>query len=63
MSAKKTGKLRRSLFDLILSDKYGKMNDNTFFWGNSDPNDIQKDTDSTKKRVWRYYSNPLTRKK
>lgn len=56
------GKSRRGLFDIISSpaDTNGQHNDDAFkFWQDSDPNDIQQDTGSTKTRVLRYYSNPL----
>lgn len=56
------GRSRRGLFDIISSpaDTNGKHNDDAYqFWKDSDPNDIQENTGSTKTRIWRYYSNPL----
>lgn len=56
------GKIRKGLFDIVSSpaDTNGLHNDRAQkFWKDSDPNDIQKETGSTKSRVMRLYSNPL----
>lgn len=56
------GKIRKGIFDIVSSpaDTNGRHNDEGYqFWKDSDPDDIQKDTGSTKSRVVRLYSNPL----
>lgn len=56
------GKIRKGLFDIFSSpsDKNGRNNDEAYqFWQDSDPDDIQANTGSTKSRVYRIYSNPL----
>lgn len=56
------GKIRKGLFDIFSSpsDKNGKNNDEAYqFWMDSDPDDIQTNTGSTRSRIYRIYSNPL----
>jgi hypothetical protein len=56
------GKIRKGLFDILSSpaDTNGIHNDEAAdFWNDSDMDEIQEDTGSTKTRIGRYYSNPL----
>lgn len=56
------GKVRKGLFDILSSpaDTNGVHNDEAAdIWNDSDMDDIQYETGSTKTRIGRYYSNPL----